>query len=395
MGQLLNKRYQFIKALGSDAGSHTLLVGDTKAKGHPRCVVKQLQLPTSNPRTLEFSLILLKKKSESLKTIGSHLQIPGIIECFYENQSFYLVEEFIAGESLDTKIVPGQPWSAAAVTTVLREVLTVLQFVHERHIVHRRIKPSNLIERKSDGRIALAGFGVFREISAQVLRSHDRLLPAHGDEMLYIAPEQAIGKAQPASDLYALGMVAIQALSGRTPADLSQRQNASGTQPAQFDWDAELDLPPQLVSLLNRLVHPLPQERYQTAAEVLLALAPLGSEVPVPAITPPPPPPPPRSRLERNGYTVAAAANGVARAPLPILAATAADAPAAASNGQTRIDVNTVVEIDMIGQVMHFDPFNRRVIVVTFPDRLQFCAVLQHFVVAGDAGFGLGNACKG
>jgi len=328
MVQLLNKRYQFIQTLGSDASGYTALVGDLKAQGHPRRVVKQLKLPTNNPHTLELSLVLLRKKAESLKAIGSHPQIPQIFDFFYESQSFYLVEEFFAGQSLDSKLQPGQPWAIAPTLHLLRSVLEVLQFVHERNTIHLSIQPSNLIERQSDGRIVVTGFGVFREISAHVLRAQGQVATASRDSAFYIAPEQALGKAQPSSDLYALGAIAIQALSGKTPDELHKLKNAAGTQPGRFEWARELNLEPSLVAAIDRFVCPDPRDRYPTAAAALRAIAPFSNSLPAA----PPPPPPPR-RLESNGKTTA---NGV-RPPASLAAPERAELslPAAESPPET------------------------------------------------------------
>ncbi len=274
MGQLLKHRYLLIKALGSDASSTTVLAGDTKVQGQPRRVVKQIKLPTTNPRTLEVSLVLLRKKAVSLQALSAHAQIPTIIEHFHEGQSFYLVEEFVAGRSLSSQLLPGQPWAIAPVLTLLRQVLGVLQFIHARGTIHLGIKPASLIERQSDGRWVLTGFGIFREISAQVLRAQGHApQPAPPEVIFYLAPEQVIGKAELGSDLYALGLIALQALSGKTPRELNQlRQTAAGQTPPG-SWFSFLDLDPALMALLKRLVHPDPQERYPNAAAALQALA--------------------------------------------------------------------------------------------------------------------------
>ncbi|WP_017303690.1 protein kinase family protein [Spirulina subsalsa] len=273
MGQLLNQRYQFIQSLGSEAMGQTVLVGDTQQSGYPRCVVKQLRLPSQPTKAVEVSLAIFEKKAEALKALGNHPQIPKIVDYFSENQSFYLVEEFITGRSLSQDIIPGHPFSEERVVELLVEVLEVLTFIHNREIIHRGIKPSNLIHRQSDDHIVITGFGIFREISTQILRSQGEEMdkPPHATTV-YIPPEQAIGKAQFNSDLYALGMIGIQSLTGYSAEDLTQFDPAAEKKPEEGSWETNLKIHPRLLAILKKMVHPDYQQRYQSATDVLVDL---------------------------------------------------------------------------------------------------------------------------
>jgi len=271
MGQLLNQRYQFIRTLGSDLLGQTYLVGDTSLPGHPPRVVRQLKLPLSNPRTLKFSIVLLKKKAEALRNIGDHSQIPKIIACFQENQSFYMVEEWVPGRSLKDEISSGGPMPAEQVKNILLQVLDVLDFVHNHGIIHRALKPSNLIRRQSDSSLVLTGFGIFKEIGNQVMRSHQEDFQGGTDSSaVYVAPEQDLGQAQFNSDLYSLGMVCIQALTGRTVESLSNLREKDN----QSDcWHKETEANPKLIEILSRMVHADSKQRYESVRSVLSDLA--------------------------------------------------------------------------------------------------------------------------
>ncbi len=271
MERLLNQRYQFIKTLGSNQLGQTHLVGDTHLPGHPRCVVKQLKLPGNNPKTLEFSLILLNKKAETLKTIGAHPQIPKLLDYFEEGQSFYLVEEFIVGSSLREEMESNPQWSESAAIALLEEVLNILAFVHSRGLIHRSIKPSNLIRRKSDDRMVLTGFGIFKEIGTQVMRSQQQLLKAHSNgSVVYVSPEQDQGQAHFNSDLYSLGIIGIQLLTGQSLLELSTLRGKS-----ILDWPDGVKISPEFIEILNKMVDPDTKQRYQLATSVLEDLAAL------------------------------------------------------------------------------------------------------------------------
>lgn len=273
MNQLLGGRYQFIKILGSDVLGRTYLVGDTELSGHPKCVVRHLKLPDQNPRTLRFVLTLLKKKAESLQKFSKHDRIPEILAYFEEDNDFYLVEEFVLGQPLTQEIAPGHNWTESQVVQLLREILEILVVLHGWGVVHRSIKPSSLIRRRSDGRLVLTGFGIFREISAQATRSPiSSTVNTTNGRAAYTPPDQIQGQLQFNSDLYAVGVIAIQALTG-LPAEMiatwiTDPSTDSATGQGQA-WHAHTQVSPELKAVLDRMVHPDSKQRYQLASEVL------------------------------------------------------------------------------------------------------------------------------
>jgi tetratricopeptide (TPR) repeat protein len=284
VSQLLGGRYQFIKILGSDELEQTYLVGDTQFPGHPKRVAKHLQLPDKNPRTLKFVLILLKKKAEVLQKVGKHDQIPRILDFFEENNNFYIVEEFVLGHPLSDEILPKQALPELWVVQLLREVMEILVVVHRWGFIHRRIKPSNLLRRHSDSRLVLTGFGIFKEISAEVMRS-----PEYASQFgtngasAYIPTEQTQGQLQFNSDIYAVGMIGIQAITGLTAAELIKLQDAGRFSNGGI-WKGRTRISPELAAILDKMVHPDSNHRYQDATEVLDDLSRLsGGEEAIPA----------------------------------------------------------------------------------------------------------------
>ncbi|MGJ3250369.1 MAG: tetratricopeptide repeat protein [Elainellaceae cyanobacterium] len=272
MNQILGGRYQVIRGLGATNQSGTYLVEDTGLSGHPKCVVRRLPLPAKSPRALKFVLVLLKKKAEALKYAGEHEQVPKILDYFEEKRNFYLVEEFIVGQSLSKDLKAGKIWPESAVIEFLRDALNILVTIHSWGVIHRNIKPSNLIRRSTDRRLVLTGFGIFEEISNQIIRSRITDSPYHhlNGAAVYAPEEQFQGKVHFNTDLYALGMIGIQALTGLSTSELIDLRQANGKSTGSiFSWHQYANVQSPLVSILNKLVHPDSQQRYQNATEVL------------------------------------------------------------------------------------------------------------------------------
>lgn len=268
--QLLAARYQFLQVLGSGDFGKTLLMADVHSPGHPQCVVKQLNLPTRNPTTLKFILGLLKKKVEVLEAIGRHAQIPSTMAAFEANHSFYIVQEFVAGRSLEAEILPGNPWPEGAVLALMREVLTVLAFVQEHGVIHGELKPSNLMRRKRDRSLVLLDFGLVKDVSRQVIsRDVPVAKPPKRVSRVYVPREQREGNARFCSDHYALGMIAIQALTGLPAEELPDAEHPDIYHEivATLQGTANLSVP--TASLLARMVHPNADRRYQRAIDIL------------------------------------------------------------------------------------------------------------------------------
>ncbi len=276
MNQLRGGRYQFIKTLKSDTTGQTYLVEDTQDETRPLCVVKRLQLIGKNPRTLNFVVILLRKKAEALQKLSNHDQIPRIIDFFDENQSFYIVEEFISGTLLSQEIESRSPLSEEQVFLLLQEISEILRVVHSWGVIHRCIVPSKFIRREMDGRLVLTGFGIFREISNQVMRSQDSSEPTSSDGTLTVhaPPEQLKGQVQFSSDIYAVGMIGIRALTGLSVKEIARLRPAAlnGSHPNQFNWRDHTSVSDDLGNIIDRMVQPTVDRRYQLITEVLADL---------------------------------------------------------------------------------------------------------------------------
>ena len=269
----LSGRYKVLRELGIGGFSRTFLAEDTQLPGKPYCVVKQLKPHGKNSERWEVAKRLFDTEAAVLYQLGEHDQIPRLLAHFEDNQDFYLVQEFVDGEPLSKKLIPGQPWSEARVMVVLQDILKILAFVHARQVIHRDIKPSNLICRRADGRLALIDFGAVKQVSTPLMQVTDQTttiaIGTHG----YMPSEQIIGNPRFNSDLYALGIIGIQALTGIKPNRFKHDQHTGEIiwceQPHEPLGATNLPIHPTFVKLLDRMVCYHFKERFLTVEEPL------------------------------------------------------------------------------------------------------------------------------
>ena len=171
IGQTLAGRYYIIRHLGGEAFNQTYLAEDKQLPDKDQCVVKHLKPQTTAPFTLEVARRLFEAEVQVLNRLGNHDQIPRLLAHFEENQEFYLVQDFIEGESLSQILTPGKRLSEAEVIDLLQEILEILEVIHKEGVIHCDIKPSNLIRRKQDGKLVLIDFGAVKQISTQVMNA--------------------------------------------------------------------------------------------------------------------------------------------------------------------------------------------------------------------------------
>ncbi|MDJ0596295.1 MAG: protein kinase, partial [Pleurocapsa sp. MO_226.B13] len=271
-GHLLGGHYRVVQSLGEGGLAKTYIVEDYHRPGHPKCAVKFLKPASTNPDFLPTARRLFNKEAEILEQLGQHDQIPRLLAYFEENQEFYLVQDFIEGHTLSTELPPGHRWSESKVILMLQDVLRTLKFVHSYGVIHRDIKPNNLIRRQKDGRLVLIDFGAVKQVRDLRIMTYLPLAQktiSIGTEG-YMPTEQVRGKPRLNSDIYALGMIGIQALTGVAPVYL--QEDADG----EVIWQDRAEVSEELATILSRMVRYHFKERYQSATEVLQALQPLA-----------------------------------------------------------------------------------------------------------------------
>lgn len=265
VGSLLQNRYRIVKVLAQGGQSETFVAEDTHLPGHPECVVKHLKTANKDPERLANAKRLFEREAEVLQTqlCPRFDQIPNLLAYFELEGEFYLVQELIRGHPLSDEMPPGSRWAEGRVIELLRDMLWILNCIHQQGVIHRDLKPDNLIRRSRDQKLVLIDFGAVKTCVWEEERGHTIAIGTLG----YMPFEQAMGEPLPASDLYALGMIAIQALTGVSPRQLPKVDDGEVCWQEQAPQVSEA-----LARILTRMVRYRPSQRYQTALEVLEAL---------------------------------------------------------------------------------------------------------------------------
>ncbi len=271
VGKLLDRRYKLLKILGAGAYAQTYIAEDTRRPSHPKCLVKHLQPASQDPTFLEVARRLFKTEAETLAKLGSHDQIPQILAYFEENQEFYLVQEFIEGHLLSDELLSGTRMPEVEAIAMLQDILTILEFIHAHQVIHRDIKPNNIIRRDLDGKLVLIDFGAVKEIRHDLLGEHHETgltvgIGTHG----YMPSEQLAGQPRFNSDIYALGMTIIQAVTGFRPSQLPVNSDTGAV-----IWRDKAEISDRFATILEKMVRYHFRDRYQSVTEVIQALQPL------------------------------------------------------------------------------------------------------------------------
>lgn len=299
MPLILVGRYLPLKLLGQGGFGAAFLARDRHTPRMRSCVVKQFK-PAGDltPTQLEIAQKLFEREAEVLEEIGNqHDQIPDLFAFFEltvpglqppkQDSFFYLVQEFINGKNLEEELALKGKFTEAEVSELLRAILPVLKFVHENGSIHRDIKPSNIM-RDRNGKLYLLDFGAVKQV-AKVAAS-----AAKGSTGIYsmgfAPPEQmAGGEIYPSTDLYALAVTAVTLLTGSEATELFDAYSN------QWNWRTQATVSDALADVLNRMLTSAPNQRFQSAAEVIAALTPAKTPPPpipvAPSQIPPPPPP--------------------------------------------------------------------------------------------------------
>ncbi|MBD2414623.1 serine/threonine protein kinase [Nostoc calcicola FACHB-389] len=268
LGQLLDGRYQVLQVLGGGGFGQTYIAQDSHRPGLPKCVVKHLKPVSRSVEFLETARRLFTSEAETLEKLGNHDQIPRLLAYFEHNQEFFLVQDFIQGHTLKAELTPNERWTENRVIELLEQVLGILQFIHSQNVIHRDIKPDNIIRRQQDGKLVLIDFGAVKQMQTQLLTvaGHTRASIIIGTPG-YMSTEQGQGKPRPNSDIYSLGIIGIQALTGLHPINFEEDLDTG-----EISWQHQTQVSSELASVLSKMVLHHFKQRYQSAAEILRAL---------------------------------------------------------------------------------------------------------------------------
>ncbi|MGJ5673864.1 MAG: protein kinase domain-containing protein [Nostochopsis sp.] len=309
MQTLLNNRYQVIQTLGGGGFGETFLAEDTQMPSRRRCVIKQLKPIQDNPQVYQLVQQRFQREAAILEELGDGSdQIPRLYAYFSENGQFYLVQEYIQGQTLTAKMQQQGLMGESTVKEILTSILPVLDYVHSKGIVHRDIKPDNILIRYADSKPILIDFGAVKETVGTVMTpsgnsTRSIVIGTPG----FMPSEQTIGRPMFASDIYSLGLTAIYLLTGKIPQEL-------GTDPATggvFWRQHALNITPTFAAILDKAIQFHASDRFVSAQEMLQALytgtaqfpptvpytPPTAPYQPTPVVTAPPSPQTPQNTV--------------------------------------------------------------------------------------------------
>ncbi|NJK61223.1 MAG: serine/threonine protein kinase, partial [Oscillatoriales cyanobacterium SM2_1_8] len=269
VGETLRNRYRVLSLLGQGGFSETYLAEDLDLPLNPKCVVKYLKPKSADPEILSLARRMFNTEAKVLQRLGdNHPQIPTLY-AFYEHKGeFFLVQEFVDGHDLMDELIPGHGLAEEAVVQMVSGILEVLTFVHSQNIIHRDIKPRNIMRRHSDGKIVLIDFGAVKEVGSLTLdaQGNTAFTVAIGTPT-YMPSEQANGKPRLSSDVYAVGRIAIQALTGVVPSQLPTDRDTG-----EVLWRDRAQVSVAFADVVDTMVRDHFSLRFPSASEALEAL---------------------------------------------------------------------------------------------------------------------------
>jgi len=267
---MLVARYLPLSLLGRGGFGAAFLARDRYTPNKRKCVVKQF-LPSGDlsPKQMELAQSLFEREGEVLEDLGTHAQIPDLYAFFEmtvpslqggkEDKFFYLVQEFIDGKTLEQELAEKGKFSQADILEVLRAILPVLKFVHDKGSIHRDIKPSNIM-RDRNGLIYLLDFGAVKQIAKGTHKGSSTGIYSMG----FSPPEQMVGgQIYASTDLYALAVTCLELLTGKPPTELfDSYQNG-------WQWRQYTQVSDRLASIFDKMLLSAPNQRFQSVDELL------------------------------------------------------------------------------------------------------------------------------
>lgn len=259
--QQLIGSYQMVRILGQGGMGITYLTIDSLAPTgqSPLLVLKEMKADLAEVAKAQELFTREARVLEGLE----HPGIPRYYASFMEEGKKYLAMELVHGEDLEARVMRGGAIGVPQAIAWMQQTCHILDYLHSRTppLIHRDVKPANLMVRHRDNQIMLLDFGAVKEVGTL-------LKTRIGAEGGYSAPEQNQGNPCPQSDLYAIGVTLIFLITGRSPLEFyTQLNHGYG-----FDIQNVPAIPPILRNLINKLTQIQPSDRPQTALEVAQAL---------------------------------------------------------------------------------------------------------------------------
>ena len=279
MKRRIIRHYEFVRRIGSGGSGVVFLANDTLLQ-RP-VVLKLLKRGAQTPEQMRVTQL----REARLASAIDHPNVCAIYDVGEEDDEAYIVMQYIPGKSLDKVIAEG-PASVQLVLSSGMQIADGLQAAHNLGIFHRDLKPANVML-TDGGLIKILDFGLARQLKREQVDFDpstpsepslpilpDATYTARGGTIAYMAPEQFVtGQSSVRSDIFALGVLLFELVSGRHPFHKPDAQDLQSIRAIQFASPPDLrqivpDIPSELESVIYRCLEKQPSERFASAADV-------------------------------------------------------------------------------------------------------------------------------
>jgi len=274
---LFDGRYRIVRKIGAGGMANVYLAEDQE-------LGRRVAIKILNDRHANDDQFVERFRREAKNAAAlSHPNIVSIYDRGEAEGTYYIAMEFLDGRSLKELIVGRGPAPVDVAVEYVRQILSALRFAHRHGIVHRDIKPHNVLV-DGEGRVKVTDFGIARAGTSQMTEAGSIVGTAQ-----YLSPEQARGTAtDQRSDLYSLGVVLYELLTGESPFDgdtpVEIAMKHLSTVP-ELPSTHRPDLPRALDLVVMRALAKEPEDRYQSAEEMDADLERVARGAPVAAAT--------------------------------------------------------------------------------------------------------------
>ena len=261
----LVKHYQIKNLLGEGGSSTTYEAIDLKT--NQRVALKALSLQKMN----DWKVLELFEREANVLSKLNHPGIPHYLDYFYvdtpDNRCFYIVQELAEGQSLASLVESGWHASESEIKRIATQILEILVYLHSQTppVIHRDIKPENIVfkspinsHKQKDWAVCLVDFGAVQNTYYNTLMRGSTVVGTYG----YMAPEQFLGQAVPATDLYGLGGTLLYLLTHRSPAELP-------TNILEGDFRSQIQISSAFADWLKKMIASDLENRFNSAKEAL------------------------------------------------------------------------------------------------------------------------------